>query len=128
MKAQVKRAFKSYCLAPKNNKKPEKLCMKFSSTFYKCAEVPISPISKWTPPFPANPPFRRIYHASDQDQQNGKKHTVSSMVVEVIKTFLFFFTRKSYKHKKHKKHKNVKQANKKKLLVRLFDVLCFLCS
>ena len=30
----------------------------------------------------------------------------SSMVVEVIKTFLFFFTRKFSKHKKHKKHEN----------------------
>ena len=32
------------------------------------------------------------------------KHLVkSSMVVEVIRTFFFFFTRKFYKHKKHKK-------------------------
>ena len=49
---------------------------------------------------------------------------VSSMVVEVIKTF-FFFKRKFYKHKKYKKHKNAYKQTKKKLLVHLFDVLCF---
>ena len=83
MKVQVKRAFETYFLSPKNLKTAYKLCMKFSSTIY--AEVPISPINTNVqrclyPLFQAQRPhflmlhlFRRISQLSGQDQQNDKE-------------------------------------------------------
>ena len=47
---------------------------------------------------------------------------VSSIVYEVIRTILFFFTRKFYKHKKHKKTHINKQKLKKTSKEK---VLCF---
>ena len=75
---QVKRAFKSYFLSPKknNNKKAEQTCFawKFLQTPYKCAEVPISPISKSTPPFSAAPFFSKNISTLNK---MGKKYTVN---------------------------------------------------
>ena len=59
MKVQVKRAFKSYFLSPKNNKKADRLHEIFFNLQYKCAKVPISPISKSVPPFSAAPSFMK---------------------------------------------------------------------
>ena len=51
-----KRAFKSFSFLPsKNNKKADKLCMKFSATPYKCTEVFQSSFIKSMSPFSAAP-------------------------------------------------------------------------
>ena len=52
--------------------------MKVSSTPYKCAEVPISPISKSTPPISASPFFFEEYlNPEVRINKMGNEHTVN---------------------------------------------------
>ena len=73
MKVHVKRAFKNCFLSPKKLKKQQTLHEVFFNLQYKCAEVPIFPISKLISRFSATPLFQRRFQPSGQDQQNGKQ-------------------------------------------------------
>ena len=69
MKVQVKRAFKSYFLPPKNNKKADRLSMKFSSTSNTSEQKCLYPLfQNQSSHFLVPPLFRRISQPSGQDQ------------------------------------------------------------
>ena len=70
--SQVKRAFKSYFLSPKNNKKADTLCMKFSLTSNSNVEMCLYPLfQNQRSHFLLPPLFQRISKPSCHDHQNG---------------------------------------------------------
>ena len=74
MKIQVKRAFKSYFLSPKNNKKVDRFCIKFSSAFNTSVQGCLySLFQNQCPHFLLKHLFQRISQPSGQDQQNDKR-------------------------------------------------------
>ena len=73
MKVQVKKAFKSYFLSTRNNKRVDKLCIKFSSTFSTSVQRCLYLLfQNQHLHFLLFHLFWRMSQPSVQDQQNGK--------------------------------------------------------
>ena len=86
MKLQVKRAFKSYFLLPKNNKRVDRLCIKFSSTFNTSVLRCIYPLfQNQHPQFLLLHIFRRI------SQSPGKVLLITTIMLDLSRIFLNYF-------------------------------------
>ena len=91
MKVQIKRAFKSYFLSPKNNKRADRLCIKFSSTFNKSVLRCLYPLFQNQHPYFLLPHlFRRM------SQPLGQVLLITTIFLDLYRIFLEFFLKPVY--------------------------------
>ena len=91
MKVQIKRAFKSYFLSPKNNNRADRLCIKFSSAFN-------TSVLRWLyllfqsqhPHFLPTHLFRRM------SQPPGQVLLITTIVLDLSRIFFEFFLKPVY--------------------------------
>ena len=92
MKVQVKRAFKSYFLSPKNNKRADRLCIKFSSTFNTSVLRCLYPLfQNQHPHFLLPHLFRRM------SQPPGQVLLITTIDLDLSRIFLEFFLKSVYR-------------------------------
>ena len=86
MKLQIKRAFENlYFCHPKNNKKTNNLCMKFSSTFNTSVQMCLYPLFQDR----RRRFFRRMSQPSGQDQKNGEQTTL--VLQNLLRGYIFSY-------------------------------------
>ena len=91
MKVQVKRAFKSYFLTAENNKKADRLCIKFSST------CNTSVLRYLYPLFQNRHPHFLLPHLFwKMSQPPGQVLLITTIVVDLSRIFLGFFLKPLY--------------------------------